>query len=193
MSGRFSPVVLFTALVAIIFATRMADDVTPTARGPASIVGMSDKPALTSASPVLFRHTEKLQGSLRSEIELVGPAPTRAGDTFEIKAWVSAGESLRDVDYQWALPDDVELVRSDSGDLHGRLTALPAKIGLVLRTRTGVNHQLHLTVGARRAGRRFAQSVQYNTLNEAALADARRNLLHSTKAIAGSLPVVSDR
>jgi len=187
MSGNYSALMTMAFVVAIAVAANRAEEnsyLPPAPRTPASL---KKELVLGNVESPLHRHTEKIHGPVEANVELLGERPEEAGDVFVLKGTVTSSLALTEVDFKWSLPEGVVLV---NGELRGQIATLnagkPAEITLTLKSLTGENHQVHLIASAHRAGTRFAQSVQYNTLMEPVLEAARKDLKKSTKAEEGS-------
>lgn len=165
-------------LVAIaVAANRAEENSTEPARrtrGPASL-----EPHAEAAE---FRHTAKLHGPVETKIDLVGEAPTAAGDVFTLRGEISSAQALDRIAYRWSLPADVELV---NGNPNGEIAHLDANqtqsVELTLKAKSSANAQVHLLASAKAHGARFAESAQFNTTAQTAFAESRARLSKATR------------
>ena len=195
MPQQLSSTIMFAVfLVAIIVAANRAEDTALRSghpRGPASVESQIVAEA-APVSPALFRHTEKLHGPVSVGIDLIGADPVGKGDVFTLKGVIGSAERLQNVDYHWNIPASVELV---SGQPKGTIDLIEADqtitFELNLRALDSTNAQIHLLATARARRARFAESAQYNTVLQHALAADRERLMKSTEASAAG-PGASD-
>jgi hypothetical protein len=182
MRRQYSAVATTFFLVAIALAANHAEENTAVAREPASLPMSLKEQKLGHIEPALMRHTEKLHGSIETQIQIVGTPPEKAGDVFALRAIISTFETLSNVEFKWALPEGVELI---NGELKGVITSLapgkPAEVELTLKTLTGENHQVHLLASSTNHGAHFAEAAHFNTLLEPVLVESRKQLSKSTQ------------
>lgn len=192
MSNHSRALVVFLFMLAIGAAATISEDFKANVgRQPTSIRSKKEMILGEVRAPIL-RHTNKIQPSVHVAIELDGAKPEKAGDVFVVRGVIKADETLEHVDFKWALPSDVEVI---NGEVHGELAQIShdndVELRLTLKTRTGENHQIHLTAGATARGARFSNTVQYNTLIQDLLNASREELRKSTEAQASKEQILN--
>jgi uncharacterized protein YndB with AHSA1/START domain len=193
MSNSYRALITFVFLLAIGAAATMTDDFKADAgRIPASI---HSKSPISGEGPLSsLRHTSKISPPLDVVMELDGSKPEKPGDTFVIHGRIHAVEDLERVDFKWSIPEDVDVI---NGEGDGQLTRITGgqdvSLQLTLKTRTGENHQIHLTAGVTVRGSRFSNTAQYNTLVQDLLNASREQLRQSTETQAKEDVLNSDR
>lgn len=173
MSSQFSTALISISLLAIALAANQADQngfddaAIASKRGPAvaamatdSTVSKEERLGPFKEAPAL-KHTEKAHGPIDVRLEYVGGLPAAVGDVFVVRGIVSARESLQGVDFQWSLPDGVELVNgAKQGRLDSVSTDQPAAVELTLKKTAPGKFKIHLLAGVSHAGGRFADAAQ---------------------------------
>jgi len=143
------------ALLALAFASQELPE-----SDRAGVMGgsASRKPAqLQGAVGSHLRHTMKLSGPLSARVHLV---EGQLDDVFVVRGEVSTSEDVSHVDFQWTLPDDVEVVE---GVVSGTLDSGREFIDLTLRRRgtLSADHEMgriHLTVSGEQNGMTFGNA-----------------------------------
>lgn len=145
----------------------------------------SKKETLGQTKASLHNHTHKLRGPLSASIQMASNKPENAGDVFSLRGLVESTVELQKIDFQWSLPEGVEVV---SGEIQGQLDSVspdsPKELIILLKTLSGENHRIHFVVKGSEKNSSFADSAQYNTLHQERINESKRELLKSTEAYA---------
>jgi hypothetical protein len=113
----------------------------------------------------LFKHTEKLRGPLKVQIENLGTSIGK-GEVFRLRGNITTHHTLeRQTEFTWVLPEGVELV---SGQVSGTAWVTPDQplaLELIFK-KSGddeMNAQIHLVTSSTRGGASFSDTAQFNT------------------------------
>lgn len=112
-------------------------------------------------------HTQKLSSPIKIDLELVGPAPEKPGDTFQLRAHVHSSQDLERATIVWDIPSGLKMV---SGSLENTLSQIKAgekdSLDVILEQVSDTNEQLHVIVKSNSPGMNFSSMAQYNSLDQ---------------------------
>jgi len=198
LSNSSKSIILFGFVMAIGMAAQRAEFQEPRAqskRAPASVAGHGGKKSIvfntdTHKSPL---HTEKLKGPSDVIIQLASAEPEKAGDIFVLTATVNATEDVEQVEFQWVLPEKVELVSGESFGVYPAMEAGTSRsFSVTLKAGSDGNEQIHLSVKTIKAGQQLGQSAQFNSQDqdtidagEAAQKEFVHNLMEEEEKVGG--------
>lgn len=147
-------------------------------RGPASIPALTDKELVLKPNHKhdLFGRTSKVKGPIQTELQVLGEPANQIGETFVLKGIIKASEDLSDVFVKWNIPSGLEII---NGQLQTTIKNIqpdqPVEFLVTLRKLTAQNLQIHLLAGGHQEGLKFADTAQFNTVDQAWIeADIRR-------------------
>lgn len=179
--GLIKPLFLLVCMVALSFASNRAEEhegfennslagiTGGSSRGPASVGALATSKAyvLNSKTGQYIRHTEKLSGPVGVDLKMDSARPSQVGDVMVMRGVITAADALERVDYQWSLPDGVEVV---SGETDGAILGMKAgevrEVTLTVKSGSMENEQIHIMVKGDSPAMHFAQSAQYNTQDQ---------------------------
>ncbi len=122
---------------------------------------------LTSSEIDNLRHTSKVHGSLNFSMSPASETAYQVGIPFILKAVVESDELLKDVQIDWILPEDMQLV---SGEAHTTIAELqpntPLTLEVVIFSNSGENQKVFARASANKGSNRFSENVQFNTLDQ---------------------------
>lgn len=184
MSGQSLGMFIFT--MAIAFAAIRAEDLPssmafspPSTRGPASVSG---KKIVFEEASLSAKHTSKVRGPMEVSVELVGARPNAEGDVFVLKGVVVSSEALRDVEYFWKIPAELELVNGSVKSVISDLNAgQPYTMQMTLRQKGFANGRVHFRARGSHGGLKFGDSAQYNSMMQETLEASRAELKKSSE------------
>lgn len=169
MSNRPSKLITSAAFLGMIFfAFQHADDYETrlTIRTPASIQQSEDE-MLHLKPEKSLHYTQKVRGPLQTRMEILGLAPTGAGDIFTLRATIETSESLENVEVRWSVPDGLEILKGPVSDNIRQLEPnKPVVYEISLKKLVPYNQRVHFAAISSLDGFRFASATQYNTLDQ---------------------------
>lgn len=185
MSGQ--SLVMFISVIAIAIAANRADDSSSwlqqkqqeqnpgsSVRGPASVSG---KKELAFAQKDLLKHTQKVRGPLAVSVELVGQRPEQPGDVFVLKGVVSSEAALENIEFNWGIPDGVEVVNGQTSSVIAVIgEGKPFETQITLRQISPSNARVTLRVRGHDSETRFGDTAIYHTMDQQRLEAARLEL-----------------
>ena len=176
------PLLLVFAATAISYVS-VVDDATMPYRDVAMVKPISKIGILKPVHKhdTSHRHTHKLRGPMTVEWNLIGEQPVNKGDTFELEAVFTTTEYLESINAQLVIPPGVELIQGPKNfELTKLSTDAPQKMRFVFKQTSSRNEQIHLVATGAKAGLKFADSTQFNTLLEPAIKQEKETLLRNS-------------
>lgn len=174
MSGKSLGIMVFT--VAFAFAAICVKDVS---REPALV---SDKLKLFSEGSRGAKHTFKVRGPMDVSIELLGARPNGEGDAFVLRGLVTSSEALRDVEYSWNIPAELELINGTLSSVISNIDpGQPVSVQVTLRQKGFANERVHFRARGVSGAMKFGASAQYNSMLQETLEASRLELKKSAE------------
>lgn len=113
-------------------------------------------------------HTLKLTSPLKVSVELVGPAPQKSGDTFQLRVHMYSSQPIDHALLIWDLPEGVKMI---SGALEQSFLNIEpgqnSSYDVLFEQVSNSNEQIHLTLKSQSPGMQFSSMAQYNSLDQA--------------------------
>lgn len=106
----------------------------------------------------------------------------KPGEAFELTAVVTVEKKNSQIEYEWLLPPNVKFMSAPaniSGELYNLSPHVETKISAWFVTDSEVNEKIHIRVATENNKKQSAQTAQFNTLEQAAIDEARQNLAES--------------
>ncbi len=127
-----------------------------------------------------IRHTHKLRGPLKVNLDFSAQDMLQAGDVFTLSATLDSKESLNEVHFEWIIPEGLEMI---SGEQNGslRLEANESRsLEIVLRKIADENTQVHFKAISQKGAMTFSESAQFNTQDHWALLEDQKRLAETS-------------
>ncbi|MCB0406657.1 MAG: hypothetical protein KDD34_00555 [Bdellovibrionales bacterium] len=162
-------VMFFLALAFIAFVSLnkffLTTETMTNQRHPASL-GKHDHHLLAN-NALSLKYTKKLIGPLRVKIQLKGNTPQYVGDRYLLQAIISTSAETKNVHIKWSVPPSSEVISGETDAVVSEMLPGEERIfEILLEQAVNENSQIHVIVQGENAASQYAQTDQFNSLDQ---------------------------